>query len=331
MTAAVRAPGADLEVGRRTARVLDAAGVGDPRLRADLEACRRLHAEHGRTYYLATTLLPPERRPWVWALYGFARAADELVDAFPRPDPSVLLQWSGRVRTALETGEGHDEVTRALVTTCHRWQIPHDTVHAFLDSMAMDLEVTGYPTYADLQRYMYGSAEVVGLWMLPLLSDGTGAGADGRAALQQPARRLGEAFQLTNFVRDVGEDLDRGRVYLPAEDLATHGVTRGDLLAVRRGGRLDHRVRALLAFEVERCRALYREAAPGVQRLDPVARPAIEAAFTLYRDILGAVEAQDYPVLTRRVTVPRRRRAVVAAPALAASLRARRESRSWRS
>lgn len=305
----------------RAARVIDAAGITDPQLRSDLEACRRLHAAHGRTYYLATGLLPSERRPWVWALYGFARAADQLVDSCSRPDRTTLLGWSDQVRAALDGARGEDPVTRAMVATCRRWGIPHAQVDAFLGAMAMDLDVTGYGTYADLQRYMYGSAEVVGLWMLPLLS------TDGQASrheLEDPARRLGEAFQLTNFVRDVGEDLDLGRVYLPAEDLERFGVTRDDLLAVRRGAPVTEPLRALLAFETQRCRRLYDEAAPGVERLDPVARPAIRAALVLYREILDAVEADDYPVLTRRVTVPRVRRAAVAVPALLVSRRERR-------
>ncbi len=319
---------AEPTIGRRTGRALDAAGVTDAELRADLETCRLLHAAHGRTYYLATSLLPPGRRPWVWALYGFARAADELVDGEVDPDPRVLLEWSDQVRTALTSGTGHDSVTRALIATCDRWQIPHATVEAFLDSMAMDLSVTGYATYADLQTYMYGSAEVVGLWMLPLLST---APAARRGDLEEAARRLGEAFQLTNFVRDVGEDLDRGRVYLPQEDLDAHGVTRDALRAVREGAAVTDPVRSLLAFEAERCRRLYVEASPGVERLDPVARPAIRAAFTLYRDILRRVEQEGYPVLTRRVTVPNRRRAAVAVPALLAARRERRRQAAWQS
>ncbi len=314
-------PGPGPQPAPRTARVIDAAGITDPQLRSDLEACRRLNAEYGRTYYLATGLLPAERRPWVWALYGFARAADQLVDSSPQPDRSTLLAWSDQVRAALEGAPGRDPVTRAMVATCRRWHIPPAQVDAFLEAMATDLDVTSYATYADLQRYMYGSAEVVGLWMLPLLS------ADSNVTpgeLEEPARRLGEAFQLTNFVRDVGEDLDLGRVYLPAEDLDRFGVTRDDLLAVRRGAPMTDSLRALLAFEAQRCRRLYDEAAPGVERLDPVARPAIRAALVLYREILERVEASDFPVLTRRVTVPRVRRAAVALPALLAARRERR-------
>jgi phytoene synthase len=232
------------------------------------------------------------------------------------------------VRAALEGSPGQDAVTRAMVATCHRWDIPSDQVDAFLEAMARDLDVTGYATYADLQDYMYGSAEVVGLWMLPLLAAETGADT---GELEEPARRLGEAFQLTNFVRDVGEDLDLGRVYLPAEDLERYGVTRDDLLRVRRGAPVTDPLRALLAFEVQRCRRLYDEAAPGVERLDRVARPAIRAALVLYREILDRVEASDYAVLTRRVSVPRARRAAVALPALLFARRERRQLAAWRS
>src|SRR5512134_1895229 len=222
-------------------RALTEAGVTDAALRADFEVCRKLHSQYGRTYYLASTLLPPAKRPYVWALYGFARSADEFVDSLTAPDPQALVTWGAAFLDGIGRGEASDAVGRAMLHTMRRWNIPRAHVEAFLDSMQLDITVTGYPTYADLERYMYGSAAVIGLQMLPILEPVTPeAGARARA--------LGEAFQMSNFIRDVGEDLRRGRVYLPQEDLDAFGVTREAL----EQGVVTPPVRELLRFEVDR-------------------------------------------------------------------------------
>jgi phytoene synthase len=188
--------------------------------------------------------------------------------------------------------------------------------------MRADLVVTDYATYADLRRYMHGSAAVIGLQMLPVL--GTVVPCDEAAP---HAAALGVAFQLTNFLRDVGEDLDRGRVYLPADLLAAHGADRPLLRWCRDTGHGDRRVTAALREFEALTRGVYREAAPGLTMLDPVSRPCIRTAFVLYGGILDAVARDGYAVLRRRAVVPRRRRAVVAADGLArvasARLRAR--------
>ena len=298
-------------------RSLDAAGITDPGLRSDFQLCRTLHASHGRTYYLATALLPPEKRPYVWALYGFARYADELVDSLDSPDPAALLAWSESFLDSLDATAPVDPVGRAMAHTMRRWDIPREHVEAFLASMRMDITRTGYATYRDLEEYMYGSAAVIGLQMLPVLEP-----IDAGAA--RHARLLGEAFQMSNFIRDVGEDLDRGRVYLPQEDLDAAGVTREDLQEGRRRGELVPRVRRLLTFEVARTRALYQRAEPGIEMLHSTSRAAIRCAFVLYGGILDAVEDADYPVLDRRVAVGRGRRLRVGFPALVQSHRARR-------
>ncbi|HEX6936196.1 MAG TPA: phytoene/squalene synthase family protein [Actinomycetes bacterium] len=296
-----------------SARELDAAGIREPSLRAAYELCRRLNASHGKTYYLATLLLPPAKRPHVHALYGFARYADELVDDLDSPDPAALVVWSDRFLHDLSRGASADPVARAVIHTARTWDIPADTFRAFLDSMQMDITVTGYPTYADLERYMYGSAAVIGLQMVPILEP-----LDARAA--DYARTLGEAFQLSNFVRDVGEDLRRGRVYLPQEDLDRFGVTRADLAP----GPTPPHVVDLLRFEIARTRRLYDAARPGIDLLHPSSRDCIRTAFTLYAGILDAVEQADYQVLDRRVSVPLPRRLRVALPALVRARRARR-------
>jgi phytoene synthase len=301
-----------------SARTLDAAGVTDPALRAAYETCRRLHARHGRTYYLATKLLPPAKRPHVWALYGFARYADEFVDSLTDPDPQALLTWGEDFLDALSTGRPSEPVGMAMMNTMRRWNIPRSHVEAFLHSMQMDITVTGYATYGDLEQYMYGSASVIGLQMLPILEPvAPEAGARARA--------LGEAFQLSNFIRDVGEDLRRGRVYLPQEDLDVFGVTR-DVLA---RGVVTAPVRDLLKFEIERARALYAFAWPGIDMLHPTSRDCVRTAFTLYGGILDAVEAAHYQVLTQRVGVPLGRRIAVALPGWRRARAVRSEQRHW--
>ena len=299
-----------------TDRDVRLAGITDPALRAAYERCRQINASHGRTYYLATRLLPPAKRPHVHALYGFARYADELVDA-PGADPGALVPWAERFLADLrgERGDSQDPVSRAVIHTAREWGLPVEHFEAFLTSMRMDLTVTGYPTYADLERYTYGSAGVIGLLMVPIL----GPVDDGA---YPRARALGEAFQLTNFIRDVGEDLRRGRVYLPEEDLARFDVTRADLARPLPNAR----VKALLAFEIERTRELYRVAAPGIGLLHPTSRDCVATALRLYGGILDAVERSGYDVLSTRVTVPVATRLRVAGPALLRAHRARRRT-----
>ena len=285
-------------------RDLTAAGILDPDLRASYERCRRLTARHGRTYYLATRLLPPGKRPYVHALYGFARVADEIVDGPARADPAAprrLRDWGDGLAADVRRGFSNDPVRAAVVDTVLRWDIPVEHFAAFMDSMAMDLTVSEYPTYEDLLGYVHGSAAVIGLQMVPILEP-----TDDRA--YPAARDLGIAFQLANFVRDVGEDLDRGRVYLPLEDLARFGLDRDDL--ERRV--VDDRVRALLAFEIARVRRLEDAARPGIDLLAPSSRPCIDAARILYCGIADEVEAIDYQVFDHRATVPMRRRLSVA-------------------
>ncbi len=299
---------------------LDAAGIRDSRLRASYEACRRLNASHGKTYYLATLLLPPWKRPYVHALYGFARYADEIVDDLAstltdQEKADWLIGWGAQFLRDVEAGSSDHEISRAVVDTVNRWEIPIDYIEAFLASMRMDLTRTSYDTYDDLLTYVYGSAAVIGLEMVPVLEP-----LVPREVADPYARDLGIAFQLSNFVRDVGEDLQRGRVYLPLEDLETFGVTRGHL----EHGVVDGPVRRLLAFEVARTRELYRSAALGVRLLHPTSRPCIETALALYGGILDEIEKADYAVLGQRVSVSKTRRAAVAVPGLVRALAARR-------
>ena len=302
---------------------LDAAGITDPALRAGYVVCRELNAHHGRTYFLATRLLPAARRPAVHALYGFARYADEIVDdlgdARPAAEKAAELDLLGlRLQQALAGERAEQPVLAAVADTARRYALDPTHFADFLASMRMDTEVTAYATFDELGRYMHGSAAVIGLLMLPVL--GTTVP---RAEAEAPAAALGVAFQLTNFLRDVGEDLDRGRVYLPADELAAFGVDRELLAWCRATRRPDPRVRRALAHLVAHTRAVYRRAAPGIGMLEPVSRACVACAFTLYRGILDQIEAADYDILNRRVSVPRRTRLAVAVPGLVRALAAR--------
>jgi phytoene synthase len=302
---------------------LDAAGVTEPGLRAAYATCRSLNAAHGRTYFLATRLLPPARRPAVHALYGFARRADEVVDDLGDLRPvqakaAELDELGARLSTALAGGHAPDPVLAAVADTARRHAIDHRHFADFLASMRMDTHVTEYATFEDLAVYVHGSAAVIGLQMLPVL--GT---VVPREQAEPAAAALGVAFQLTNFLRDVGEDLDRGRVYLPADELAAFGVDRELLTRCRRLRRTDPRVRRALAHLVAHTRAVYRRAEPGIALLEPVSRACVNCAFVLYRGILDEIERAGYDVLHRRVAVPRRRRLSVAAPGFARAVAAR--------
>lgn len=272
--------------------------------------CQALHRTHGRSYYLATRLLPAASRRHVHALYGFTRTADDLVDS-PGPDPAGAL---ASLRRRLHEGLADPASVRdhpvlpALVRTTQEVGLRVDQLDRFLDSMAMDLGISRYETYADLLVYMHGSAAVIGTMLLPVL--GT---AD--PAAFEPARQLGLAFQLTNFLRDVAEDLARGRIYLPQADLARFGVTDSDLYAAA-SARPSAAVRHLLAFVADRARRHYALAEPGIAMLPPASARCVAVAYRVYGAILDEIAARDYDVFSRRVSVPQARRLYLAGAAL---------------
>jgi phytoene synthase len=300
-------------------RELDAAGIVDPALRAGYRRSKQLNAEHGRTYYLATLLLPAAKRPYVHALYGFARHADDIVDEHAI-DAGAFASWTDQVLHEIEWGASSDPVVRAMIDTLDRWHIPVSYVEDFLDAMASDLRVSAYPDFAALERYMWGSAAVIGLQMLPVLGR---AGASVRWDELEPyAIDLGIAFQLTNFIRDVADDLLRGRVYIPADEMAQFGV---DVDRLRRGV-ADEPTRNLLAHQIERARSLYSRAAPGIELVDSGSRECLRVASTLYGGILDAIEAADYDVFARRAVVPVSRRVRVGAGGLVNAWLGRRQA-----
>ena len=301
-------------------------------LDAAYATCRDLHRTHGRSYYLATRLLPPWKRRHVHALYGFTRYTDDIVDAgldgtgpAREPDREQRLgSWAARFYAALDgaddpgdLGDPGDPVLCAVRHTIAVFGIPRADFDAFFASMRMDLHVRAYADYDALLGYMEGSAAVIGTMMLPILlapDDGRGpVPAAMTAAAREPARQLGLAFQLTNFIRDVAEDLGRGRVYLPGADLDRFGVHKDELAAPS----ASPAVRRLIAFEIERARAHYRDARPGLAMLPPRSRRCVRVAHAVYGGILNRVEQAGCDVLVGRAVVPRRQRAVAVARELA--------------
>lgn len=300
---------------------LSAAGIDDPDLRGAYRRCRTLNAAHGRTFFLATRLLAPDQRPPIHALYGFARYADDILDDF---DPALdavtraarLQQLSDQFFSPVE--HPGNPVLAAVRHTARRYHIADELFDDFLASMRMDLTVTDYPDRDAINLYMRGSAEAIGLQVLPIL--GT---ISAREAAAPHAAALGRAFQLTNFLRDIDEDLMRGRVYLPADELAAHGVDRDVLMWCHHNRRTDLRVRNALAEQHDIARQVYRYAADGVALLESRSRPCVEVALTLYSEILDSIEDSDFAVFTRRATVGNGRRLRVAGTGLIRSWRAR--------
>ncbi len=307
-----------------TRHELDAAGIHDPGLRRAYTWCRTVNARHGRTYFLATRMLTPAQRPAVHALYGFARRLDDIVD---EPEPGAtplslavrLSEMEDRFLADLSAGTSDDPLLTAVIDTAARYRLEKPLFRAFFTSMRMDLSVTDYATRDDLDVYMHGSAEVIGLQMLPIL----GSVAPREEAAPRAAS-LGKAFQLTNFLRDVAEDLERGRVYLPADELKEHDVDRERLAWCAAHGRADTPVRAALRDQIAETRRIYAEAWPGVAMLHPVSRPCVATAAALYGRILDRIEDADHDVFAGRATVSRRQRLTVACGALARSHWARR-------
>jgi len=296
---------------------LKAAGISDPELAKSYAECKRLNAQHGKTYYLATLLLPPAKRPFVHALYGFARYADEIVDDLASTlsdtqKAEALEKWGSSVIADIKSGKSHDHIGAALVDTVKRFDIPISYFEAFLKSMQMDLTITQYQNYEDLMEYVYGSAAVIGLQMLPIL----GTLSD---EAYVAAEKLGVAFQLANFIRDVGEDLDRGRVYLPLRELAKHGVTR-QMLEERS---LTPEIKSALKEQIARVRKLQAEASSGIKLLSPESRACIEAASELYCGIVDEVEKIEYEIFKKRAKTSTWRRIKVALPAYLRAIKAR--------
>ncbi len=276
---------------------------------ADRAECRRLHRRFGATYYFATGLFPLDVRRRTHAVYAFVRTPDDWVDCGPGgPDLDRRLQeYRSEFLRGFEGVRPASQVLRAFCDVVRETGMPLDEPLLFLDAMKQDLTVTRYPTFDLLRGYMRGSAGSVGVMMCSVMQ------FDPSPRAVQCAMAMGEAMQLTNFLRDVGEDVDRGRIYLPLEDLSSFGVTEQDILARRAfPGFTD-----LMRFEIERARALYRLAEEGIDLLPRHSRQAVKLASILYSRILDRIEERGYDVFGGRARTSRVEKLSVAARVMA--------------
>jgi phytoene synthase len=260
----------------------------------DWEVCRRLHKQYGTTYYFATRLLRQPSRRRVDALYAFVRIADECVDnplVGSEIEPEKVLEgYREQLILATQGVRPEEPVLRAFADTIREAGLSLSEPEIFLEAMRADLTVARYPTYEALRGYMRGSAVAVGLMTCVLL------GSEDDPVVLAAASALGEAMQLTNFLRDVGEDARRGRIYLPQEDLATCQVREDEILE----GVVSTRFVQLMKFEIARARALYEQARSGVPLLPKQARTGVALASALYERILDRIEENGYDVFTKR-------------------------------
>lgn len=256
------------------------------------KTCKALTKQFGTSYFWATLLFPKNLRDATYALYAFFRIPDEYVDNAENIETAntQLREWEEKWEEAYEAGASGNVVLGATARLFHERNIPEQFAQDFLKAMRQDLTVDRYETYEDLQQYMYGSAEVVGLMMTHAI------GAESEEAIEH-AKKLGEAMQMTNFLRDMGEDWDeRKRIYIPQEDLARFRVLEEDIAQKR----VSKEMKELIKFEIERTRHLYNEADKGVSMLRKEGRAAVAAARALYSEILTEIEKNNYDTLTKR-------------------------------
>jgi 15-cis-phytoene synthase len=276
-------------------------------LDAAYELCRQITAEYSKTFYLGTLLMPPEKRRAVWAIYVWCRRTDELVDGpcSEQTTNATLDEWEQQLES-LFAGQPIADADVALVDSLDRFPISIQPFRDMIAGQRMDLYRSRYETFEELQLYCYRVAGTVGLMTTPVMGvDASNvttpwAKAQGQKRPEPQAVALGIANQLTNILRDVGEDARRGRIYLPLEDLERFGYSEKDLL----NGVVDERWRDLMRFQIARARQFFAEAEMGVSLLSPDARFPVWAALMLYRGILEVIEKNQYDVFGKRAYVP---------------------------
>lgn len=267
--------------------------VGDESLLQRAHAqCDELTAKHSRSFHLASGLLPQGKKQAVRALYAFCRVTDDIVDHNPLTAAVELQQW--RAQVLAQEPPHTDLVAVAWADTRARFHMPPRYAEQLFEGVARDLDQTRYENFDDLATYAYSVAATVGLMSMHII------GSSGREAIPS-AIKLGLALQLTNILRDVAEDWERGRVYLPQDELAAFGLSEGTIA----DGRVTPKWRDFMRFQIERNRSLYAQSWPGIRLLSPDGRFAIAAAAGLYRAILDDIENHDYDVFSRRAYIGR--------------------------
>lgn len=250
----------------------------------------RVIQESSKTFYFATRLLPENKRVAIIALYAFCRATDDLID-HSQATLSDLEAWRLKVNRKVE--EQTDPILLLWSRVREEFSVERRYEQELIDGVAMDLTRFGYQTWEELQQYCYHVASTVGLMSIPIIGLAKGATFEQAAPF---AIQLGVALQLTNILRDIGEDARRGRVYIPEEDLAHFHFTRQDILR----GVYDERFVNLMKFEIARARKLYESSFPGIAFLNRSVRVAVGVAALLYKAILDEIEGIGYQVFDHR-------------------------------
>lgn len=273
---------------------------------ASYEYCRQITAHYSKTFYLGTLLMPLPKRRAIWAIYEWCRRTDELVDG-PKArytTPETLDQWEANLESIF-AGRPIEDADVCLVDTLERFPVDIQPFRDMIAGQRMDLYRNRYETFEALNLYCYRVAGTVGLMTSPVLgfapASPTAWSPESLDHAEEAAIALGIANQLTNILRDVGEDAERGRIYLPLEDLARFDYTEQDLLA----GVMDERWRSLMKFEIQRAREYYQSAEHGIRALDSDARWPVWSALMLYQGILDVIERNQYDVFNQRAYVPK--------------------------
>jgi phytoene synthase len=271
--------------------------------------CAEVTSEYAKTFYLGTQLMTPQQAKAIWAIYVWCRRTDELVDGpnASRITPKALDRWEERLEALFE-GRPYDELDAALTDTISKFPVDIQPFRDMIDGMRMDLVKSRYETYDELYEYCYRVAGTVALMSMPVM----GVDPKYKGPLEpvyRAALALGTANQLTNILRDVGEDLEtRNRIYVPLEDLAEFGISEKDFttgMYSPTSGRIDDRWRRFMQFQIARARQCFADAEAGVDLLDEKARWPVWSALILYRQILDAIEKNDYDNFTKRAYVPK--------------------------
>ncbi|RLM99472.1 hypothetical protein C2845_PM06G34760 [Panicum miliaceum] len=268
------------------------------------DRCGEVCAEYAKTFYLGTQLMTPERRKAVWAIYVWCRRTDELVDG-PNASyitPTALDRWEKRLEDLFE-GRPYDMYDAALSDTVSKFPVDIQPFKDMIEGMRLDLWKSRYRTFDELYLYCYYVAGTVGLMTVPVM----GIAPDSKASTESvynAALALGIANQLTNILRDVGEDARRGRIYLPLDELAQAGLTEDDIFR----GKVTDKWRRFMKGQIQRARLFFDEAEKGVAHLDSASRWPVLASLWLYRQILDAIEANDYNNFTKRAYVGKARK-----------------------
>ncbi|MEB3265295.1 MAG: phytoene synthase [Cyanobacteriota bacterium] len=280
----------------------------DQGLEAAFEACRQETARWAKTFYLGTLLLPPAKRRAIWAIYVWCRRTDELMDsseaqALPTDQLLARLEaWEQRTR-GLFDGRAEDDLDRVMVDTIGRYPQPLQAYLDMIEGQRMDVLKHRYASFEELWLYCYRVAGTVGLMTQGVMGVDpayTSAPWSDAPDPTEAAVALGIANQLTNILRDVGEDRGRGRIYLPLDELARFGYSEAELMA----GTLNGAWRQLMAFQLDRARQWFARSEAGVRWLSADARWPVWASLRLYRGILDVIERHDYDVFNRRAYVP---------------------------